>query len=186
MAKISANSAKNRSKTKVVKKQSPWPYIIGAGIIALIALPIIVNAINFARLPGEFYRSQGNAHVALGTQTPAYRSDPPTSGWHTGELAPWGSHDSLQHDQQLVHNMEDGGVILWYRYGSPEDNEAHIQALEEVARGFRRIVIAPRENMSTTYTLTAWTRLQRFDEIDTEGMRAFIQAYEGLDHHPRF
>ncbi len=44
----------------------------------------------------------------------------------------------------------------------------------------------PREGMETTYALTAWTRLQRFEEIDPEGMREFAEAYHGLDHHPGF
>jgi len=33
--------------------------------------------------------------------------------------------------------------------------------------------------------LTAWQRLQRFETIDQEAMGAFVDAYEGLDHHVR-
>ena len=178
---------KSRSKARrATKKQNNlWGYVIGVGIVALIALPFVVQAVRSSSLPGERFPSQGNAHIQLGDETPAYNSDPPTSGWHTGNIEAWGSYDYVVPEQRLIHNMEDAGVILWYQHGSVEENRAHIEALEEVSKGYRRIIIAPRENMESTYTLTAWTRLQRFDEIDTEGMRAFIDAYEGIDHHVR-
>ena len=161
------------------------PWIIGlVGVGLLVAVQIGVNVVREARLPGERFASQGNVHVALGASTPPYNTDPPTSGWHTGELAPWGSHLEVQHDQHLVHNMEDGGVILWYANGTHEENRAHVAALEAVVpRAYARVVIAPRDGMPTTYVATAWQRLQRFDEVDAEAMQAFIAAYHGLDNH---
>lgn len=183
MAKSKSKGAHGRGRRR---RNSNLPWLLGlAGIVAIIAVPIVVNAVRWANLPGEGFRSQGNAHIALGTEHAPYNSDPPTSGWHTPNLANWGSYYEVQPDERLIHNMEDAGVILWYRNGTPEENEAHVEALEEVAQGYRRIVITPRDDMPTTYALTAWQRLQRFDEIDREGMRRFIDAFEGIDHHAR-
>jgi len=183
-AEKAATAARGRRPRRRRRHALPLPWIAGlAGLALLAALQFVLNAVSEARLPGERYASQGNVHVALGSTTPPYNSDPPTSGWHTAELAPWGSHLEPQPDQRLVHNMEDGGVILWYALGTPEENARHVAALEEVASGYRRTVVVPREGMPTTYALTAWRRLQRFDGVDTEGMRAFIEAYHGLDHH---
>ena len=166
------------------RKGLPNPWLVGlAGVVALVVLQVTLNAVSEAQLPGERFRSLGNVHVSLGANTPAYNSDPPTSGWHTAELAPWGAHLEVQHDQRLLHNMEDGGVVLWYPLGTPEENAAHVAALEEVARGYGRVVITPREGMPTRYALTAWQRLQRFEDVDREGMRAFIDAYHGIDNH---
>ena len=68
----------------------------------------------------------------------------------------------------------------------PAENQAHVDALEAVVAGrYARIVIAPRDGMPTTYALTAWRRLQRFDAIDEPSMRAFIAAYHGTDNHAR-
>jgi len=169
------------------RKGHPLPWIVGlGGLVVLVAVQIGVNVVREARFPGERFPSQGNVHVVLGTNTPAYNSDPPTSGWHTAELAPWGSHLEPLPDQRVVHNMEDGGVVLWYANGTPEDNRTQVAALEAVVAGrYARIVIAPRDGMPTPYALTAWRRLQRFDAIDEPAMRAFIAAYHGADHHPR-
>jgi hypothetical protein len=169
------------------KRSSPLPWIIGVGVVALlVGITIAANVIREANLPGERFRSQGNVHVALGTQTPPYNTDPPTSGWHTPGIAGWGAYvDEAPHDQELVHNMEDGGVILWYAAGTPEENQEHVAALQNVLGSrWPRTVIVPREGLEPSYVLTAWTRMQRFEEIDPDGMRAFVAAYHGLDHHP--
>jgi hypothetical protein len=60
-------------------------------------------------------------------------------------MARWGSYDYVLPDELLVHNMEDGGVVLWYTMGTPEENEAHIRKLEDAARGFEKVIIVPRE-----------------------------------------
>lgn len=181
MAKPKTKSGRGRGKRR---RQNRLPWILGAtAVVALIALPIVLNMTRLANLPGEGFASQGNTHIALGAAHPPYNSDPPTSGWHTPQLASWGSYEEVQPDESLIHNMEDGGVILWYRNGTPEENEAHVVALEDVSQGYRRIVIAPRDDMPTTYALTAWQRLQRFDQIEPEGMRDFIEAFHGIDHH---
>jgi hypothetical protein len=185
--KPTASAARLAKARRGRRKRNPLPWIIGLGGLAvLVVAQIGINVYREATAPGERFPSQGNVHVSLGTSTPAYNSDPPTSGWHTPDLAAWGTYVEPQPDQRLVHNMEDGGVILWYEHGTPEENEAHVAALQEVVEGrYSRFVIAPREGMPTTYALTAWQRLQRFDAIDAVAKQAFLAAYHGLDHHPR-
>ncbi len=179
---------KQRSKRRrATKRGSRAPWIVGAiGVLALVVTPIAIRMVQAANLPGERFASQGNRHVPLGADVPPYNSDPPTSGPHTQELAPWGTYgpDEPLEDQRLLHNMEDGGVVLWYRPAETADEtDRRIAALQEASRGYRRVVIVPRADMPTTFTLTAWQRLQRFDAVDPEGMRAFVEAYEGIDHH---
>ncbi|NBC95770.1 MAG: DUF3105 domain-containing protein [Deinococcus-Thermus bacterium] len=181
---------KKRSKRRRSRRgpnRAAW--IVGiVGVAALIAVPIVIEAVQAANLPGDRFASQGNRHVPLGTEVPAYNSDPPTSGPHTDALAGWGTYGpgEAPPDQRLLHNMEDGGVVLWYRPAeNAEATEGRIAALEDVARSYRRIVIAPRPDMPTDFALTAWQRLQRFETIDQEAMGAFVDAYEGLDHHVR-
>jgi hypothetical protein len=164
------NAAKRPGGVKLV------PWLIGAGIVALIAVPIVINTTQRTRLPGETFPSQGNTHIADGDTSADYNSNPPTSGPHWGTLADWGSY-------VLLHNLEDGGVILWYALGSREENQERIRQLEEVARGFEKVIIAPREDLEAPFAATAWERRQLFDNVDQAEMRAFIEAFEGVDHH---
>ncbi len=186
-ARPASNTASLARARRGRRKGNPLPWIIGLGGLAVLVVGQIgINFYREATAPGERFASQGNVHVALGTSTSAYNSDPPTSGWHTPDLASWGTYVEPLPDQRLIHNLEDGGVVLWYRAGSAEENEAHVAALEEVVAGrYSRFVIAPRADMPTTYAMTAWQRLQRFDTIETAAMQAFLAAYHGIDHHPR-
>lgn len=159
---------------------------IAAGVVTMVVAGIAIQVVREINKPGESFRSQGNVHLAsLVSPHVPYNSNPPTSGPHMPNLAAWGSYTEPVEDEYLVHNMEDAGVILWYDMGTPEENEEHVRLLEDVSSAYRRIVIAPRQDLGSQYVLTAWTRLQRFDEIDEEGMLRFIDAYEGIDHHPR-
>lgn len=179
--------AKRSRKRTPRSKRRNVPVLIAVAAVAVFLGGLVVYRITqTASLPGERFASQGNTHIRLGDDHPPYNSNPPTSGWHTPDLAAWGTYDYLVPEERLIHNMEDGGVILWYRFGTEEENADRVAALQEVARGSQRIVIAPREDMPTLYALTAWQRLQRFDDIDQEAMQAFIEAYEGIDHHGQF
>lgn len=177
-----STSSQRLSSRRARKKRNGW--LIGGAVVGALAVLAALGLVQQSNLPGEKFASQGNLHLRdVDSPRGAYNSDPPTSGWHVGHLAGWDSYDYVLPDELLLHNLEDGGVVLYYTLGTAEENEAAMTALAEVARGFHRIIIAPREEMPTRYTLAAWQRLQRFDEIDTEGMRVFIEAYEGVDHH---
>jgi hypothetical protein len=171
----------NTGKRLGAVKLMPW--LIGAGVVALIAVPFVINTTQRTSLPGEAFPSQGNAHIADGDTSADYNSNPPTSGPHWETMANWGSYDFVVPDQVLLHNLEDGGVVLWYALGSREENQERIRQLEEVARGFERVIIAPREDLEVPFAATAWERRQLFDNVDQAEMRAFIEAFEGVDHH---
>ncbi|MEZ4619774.1 MAG: DUF3105 domain-containing protein [Caldilineaceae bacterium] len=37
--------------------------------------------------------------------------------------------------------------------------------------------------MGATIALTAWQHILKLDEVDGDKIRAFIERYEGIDHH---
>jgi hypothetical protein len=39
--------------------------------------------------------------------------------------------------------------------------------------------------MKSRIALTAWTRLDRFEEFDEKRITRFIDSYRGIDHHNR-
>lgn len=185
VGKTAGKKVKGSSSRKAPQRRSTTPWLVGAGVALLIAVPTGINLYRASQLPGERFRSLGNAHIGEAA-TPSYNSNPPTSGPHLPYTAGWGSYTEVQPDPLLVHNMEDAGVILWYRAGTPEENQAEVARLEEAydARRYRRVVIAPREGMETRYAVTAWQRLETFNTVDSARINAFMEAYEGIDHHP--
>lgn len=160
-----------------------WLLVVGIALIVLV--PAGWRIYEFTQLPGERFASQGHVHIPQGADPPNYNSNPPTSGPHYAALASAGVHSEAPPDPLLVHNMEDGYVVLWYKPGTEEETEERIQNLQNAAQGYRMTVIVPREEMDYNYALTAWTRLDAFDEFDLERARNFVDAYHGIDNHPR-
>jgi hypothetical protein len=153
--------------------------------VILAALLVSWSAISAANRPGEPVPDMGNMHIEEGTRSPvAYNSKPPTSGPHYGSLARWGTHTEPLPDELVVHNLEDGGVGIWYDCpgGCPELAEQ----LESVAERYHEgVLLAPYPGMETRIALTAWNRIDRFDEFDEERLVRFIRAFQGADHHAR-
>ncbi len=177
---MTTRTNRQRKKAKGVR---PAVWLAGLGVAALVAVPTVINMSRSESLPGEAFANQGNTHIPEGSPPPAYNSDPPTSGAHWETMANWSSYDFVVPDQVLLHNLEDGGVILWYALGSPEENRERISQLEEVARNYDRVIVAPREDLETPFAATAWQRRQLFEKLDAAGIRTFIEAFEGIDHH---
>jgi hypothetical protein len=136
-----------------------------------------------ATLPGVAVEAQGNAHIATeSTPHTAYNTDPPTSGPHLPYIAPWGIHTSPVPRELQVHNLEDGGVMVQYNCECPE-LVARLRAI--VQRYDKQVILAPYPGMKSTIALTAWGRIDRFDDFDEKRIVQFIDAYRGIDHHPR-
>jgi hypothetical protein len=136
-----------------------------------------------ADLPGQPVPSQGNVHLALATSPhPPYNSDPPTSGPHLTYIAPWGIHTAPIQKELQVHNLEDGGVMVQYHCDCPE-LVAKLRAIVE--RYPTQVILAPYPGMDRRIALTAWGRIDTFDEFDEQRIVRFIKAYRGIDHHVR-
>ena len=128
--------------------------------------------------------SQGHAHIPTPT-TPhvPYNSDPPTSGPHTPYVARWGAHTRPVPKEEQVHNLEDGGVVV--QYNCPDGCPELVEKLEAIARRYKLIVLAPYPGMEERIALTAWRRIDTFDEFDERRIVRFIDDHIGIDHHPR-
>jgi hypothetical protein len=131
--------------------------------------------------PGQQFPDQGQEHIPE-TETVSYNSNPPTSGPHYDTPAPWGIYNTdPPQDEQLVHNLEHGGVIISYH---PERVDE--QTLEQLRSQVRelsqinpRVMLTPRPNLEVPLALTAWTYLQELDRYDPAAVRSFYDAHIG-------
>ncbi len=136
-----------------------------------------------SRLPGMYLPSLGNAHIQVvaGFSQP-YNSDPPTSGPHLPSRAPWGIHTAPVQKELQVHNLEDGGVLV--QYSCPQGCPDLLEKLKAIVTRYdTRVILAPYPQTDRRIVLTAWTRIDKFDEFDEKRIVRFIDAYRGIDHH---
>lgn len=162
---------------------------------AVIYVPPEANASTV--LPGRYYPSDGNRHLALGERFRGYRSDPPTSGPHwngrgtsirlpSGHVvplpAPWGVYKEELPPELLVGRMEQGGVVIWYSEaaGCASTCAGRLAALTQlyVARG-KRVIMTPSPRLTQPVMVTAWTRLLALEGADTSAIAAFVSVHEG-------
>ena len=155
---------------------------IGTAVVALVLVGFVAMREVAQPHPGKAVRSMGNQHIGSDeVRTIVYNSTPPTSGPHLGQLARWGIHTEPIPNELQVHNLEDGGVMVQY---DCEDCDELVNQLTEIVRRYDELVIlAPYPDMDSRIALTAWGRIDKFDEFDEARIATFVDAYTGSDHH---
>src|SRR3989344_1627121 len=114
----------------------------------------------------------GQDHIAVGAFHPPYNSDPPTSGWHYEESAPWVVDQNELPDEQLIHNLEHGGI--WISYTGVDN--ATKSALEKIARSEKKVIVEPRAKNNAPIILASWGRLLKLDTFDEQAVMDFIET----------
>ena len=189
-------SAATAARVRAAKKTNRMPWIIGGLVGAVIVLGLIFIAYQEAtrERPGVSIADLGNLHIdAIDAEHEPYNTSPPTSGPHIGNVAPSSIYTEQIPDEVQVHNLEDGFVIVHY-YCPEGCDELVGQLTDAVAPHLgatdSRVILEPYAPILDSVTdeprriaLTAWTRIDTFDEFDEVRINAFIDAYQGIDHH---
>lgn len=131
--------------------------------------------------PGLAVVSQGTSHVSSTYELhQAYNSNPATSGPHTHYAADPGVHKIPVPPELQVGSLINGAVLL--QYACPQACPELVQQLEGIAQKHEEVVVAPYPLMKNKIALTAWQRLDAFDEFDEKRINVFIEAYAGKPH----
>jgi len=160
-------------------------YLIGILLLAGVGYWAYTN---WATTPtGEFIRSMGNRHLTSSQVVlTTYNSDPPTSGPHLPSVARWGIHEKPIPKELQVHNLEDGGVLVQYNCDrANQECRELVDKLAKIVRPYNHAILAPYPGMTQKIALTAWTRIDKFNDFDEKRIVRFIDAYIDMDHHPR-
>lgn len=172
---------KRREEEKRRKKSNTVALsLIGLSVVALAGGWFVMQMTK--RSVGTAVAVQAKWHLASRSDPhPPYSSLPPTSGPHMGSRARWGIHKEPIPDEVQVHNLEDAGVMVQYNC---EDCGILIRRLESiVGRYDEHVILAPYPRLDRKIALTAWGRIDKFDEFDEKRIVKFIEAYKGIDHH---
>jgi hypothetical protein len=169
----------------VVKRRASrqkW-IIIGAVGAVVLAVAALVVAYAAQDEPGEEFADEGNRHLSEAPTAYIWNTRPPTSGPHAPQIAAWGEHSESVAEWMMVHNMEDGGVVMHYNCpdGCPEVVAELRDILDDM--GEEQLLLHPYPNMDSKIAVTAWTRMLTLDDVDRNAIVEFIDTYRGIDHH---
>ena len=182
-SRIERGSRAERRQARARERQKRG-FLYGAiGVVIVAGLLGFLYWAVFTPQPGEHVPSLGKPHIAEAQMGQfRYNTSPPTSGPHLGSLAQWGVHDEPIPNEQQVHNLEDGGVMV--QYNCPEACPELVAQLEGMVTQYHDgVILAPYPSMDSRIALTAWQRIDQFEEFDEERISRFIRAYRGDDHH---
>lgn len=144
-------------------------------------------------LAGQEVADEGAAHIP-NNQTAQYQTNPPTSGPHYAQSANAGIYDTAPSDGNLIHSMEHGAVILWYKPSLRSDDlkeatgsgtlglsKEEVNKLKEIfsSVAVSKKIMVPRESLTDApIALTSWGRLLKLQTIDEAQIRAFMETNE--------
>ena len=122
-------------------------------------------------------------------QTVSYSTTPPTSGphWPPGEQARCGIYDEEMPDEQIVHNLEHGNVVISYNLPDPEEADNLIEVAKDLPGLSRWGIVRPYSKIEPgTVAMTAWGIIDGFQGVDEARMRIFFETYAGYRGAPEF
>jgi hypothetical protein len=118
----------------------------------------------------------GRDHIQPSQQPRNWNSTPPTSGDHLDTPLPAGVYDNEQDPRALVHNLEHGYVVIYYK-GIPADQVEQLRQFVE-ARSSSKLVLAPWSGLeSNGVALTAWQNLETMQRVNLDLVQAFVNDY---------
>ena len=87
-------------------------------------------------------------------RSPAWNTDPPTSGPHYGQTLQYGSYTEPIDIARALHNLEHGAVYILYGNGVPDATVAQLQ--EFYADHDEGTILAPYARLKNQIALGAW------------------------------
>lgn len=134
--------------------------------------------------PVETFDDQGNEHLKDGASFDDYNSSPPTSGPHSSTPADPGFYEEEVAPEQLVHNLEHGQIVVYYRPDLPEDALSGIEDL--VNEEPTALLAVPYEDIEdpNTLVLTAWTASMSCTGLADQDVDVFRARYQGRGPEP--
>ena len=170
----------SRERKRLVKKITIWAIAVlviggsGYGVYYLVSQPEKPR-------PGETFPILGQTHIEVGATHPAYNSNPPTSGWHYAQPADWGVYQKELPDEQLIHNLEHGGIWISHK----DVDQGTKLSLEAVGKRYPgSVVVTPRSANDAKIVLASWGRLEKLESFDETKIIDFIKANKNKSPEP--
>jgi hypothetical protein len=168
--------------------------IIGGVLVvgAIVLVVVLLFSGQSGGLIGERQVDNGGGHIAEGQTGGPYSSTPATSGqhWNTADSpGPWGVYTTAQPQERLIHNLEHGGIVIWYQPNQLD--AAGVQALtdyvqQQVRSAKFKVILSPwtGQDFAHPIAVTAWNWLLYLDSADIGQVRTFLDQHYGQAPEP--
>jgi len=182
--------------------------LLAIGGVLLIGTLVVILVLIMGSAPnpdaGTAQPDAGQTHVETGdcradpancggTSNP-YTSLPATSGPHWATPANWGVYSTPQAESQVIHNLEHGGIVIWY---DPEaldleqigELASYVEAQLSQGHGGRfKFILTPwggEDELGSPIVLTAWRYLLPLEDADRDAIDGFVRARYGIAPEPQ-
>ncbi len=134
----------------------------------------------------------GRSHIAEGTAGGPYDSIPATSGAHWSSAdspGPWGVYSNAQPEERMLHNMEHGGIVIWYQPARLDATGLasltnYVQ--QQITTSQFKVILTPWSgaDFGHAVAVTAWNWLLYLDTANVDAVRTFLDAHYGEAPEP--
>jgi len=193
---------KNRANTSKLKKEAKAALKRQAKLSkgaahAALAVAVVLIGVHYIQQAGVSYDVEAlNAGIPTEVRTDEYYGDGhsddpvayemaiPTSGTHSPHDLKFGFYDEKPAYEYLVHNLEHGDIIIYYR---PDADEAVIDQMKAFAK-YREagagVLAVPGEDIpdGQAVVATAWTKTMELETFDARTVGQFI--YDHINRGP--
>jgi hypothetical protein len=125
----------------------------------------------------ETFKSEGRDHIEVGDPTPSYKTFPPTSGSHSTKIVDYGYYENPLPFELLVHNLEHGDIIIYYKPSVTNDTKEHLQYIGELTHKGSGVIVVPNEKIEGEVVATAWTKRMILSTFNEEKIGKFINEF---------
>jgi hypothetical protein len=105
----------------------------------------------------ESFPAKSREHLADLSQEVEYASKPPTSGQHYQVAAEDGAYEDPPDVKELVHTLEHGRVIIWFKKSLPADQRAALKKYYD-DDSYQIVLVPDTTGMKYAVAVTAWNR----------------------------
>jgi hypothetical protein len=125
---------------------------------------------------------EGATHVQKKVK---YKTNPPSSGNHSPVPADDGAYGTSPGAENLLHSMEHGRIVIWYKRSLPERRIAQLKGLFD--QDPYHLILTSNDSMPFDVAATAWGHLvgcRKASDESFDVLRAFRDRYR--DKGPEF
>lgn len=146
--------------------------LLSAAVIA--GLGAVIYGVAFqpeSDRPGQAADIQDSTHIPANAPTPAYSTNPPSSGPHSAPVK-GGFYAAGVKDINAVHNLEHGFIWITYKNVDAEI----VRNLKKMSQRYSgSVVVSLRAANDSPLVLTSWGRSMKMDAYDENVVIDFIQ-----------